>query len=192
MSRVSIVVAAILVAIGIASGAGKHSSASDGPRLFGPVARLVAALRWVEVREAFDRGEPARAFAVAETALAIDPGATEGWCLLVERQLLTDASSLREPDGARRRAWIESALDTAERGVRSARDPGRVEFTAALGLLVQATDESPPPWPTGVAGLRNDARRWFERALEHGVGAAREFLVDTDEEAPGSVQDRDS
>lgn len=145
----------------------------------GPLSRAAASVQWVRVDDALGRGDLVRGFELAERALALDPGASHGWALLVHEQLVVRAGAEREPDPLRRRAWIESGLATAERGLRDARDPGLVAIVVGIALHVLATGDDPPPWPAREGGLAAEAEAWFRRALELGRPEAGAFLVES-------------
>jgi hypothetical protein len=165
-----------LVTVGWLGGAGSERTARGGSSLVGPIAGVAASVQWVRVHHELRNGRDARGFALAETALALDPGATNGWSLLVDHQLRALGSHLREPDPDRRRAWIESALSTAERGLDSARDPGRLALDTAVGLWILAEADKVPSWPGGRAGLLAESSAWFERARDLGSSAAADFV----------------
>ena len=137
-------------------------------RLLGPAASLAATVQWIRVGRAFDRGADGLAFARAETALALDPGATGGWDLLASRQALHLGSVSREPDPARRLAWLRAGLATARRGEAVAREPAALAFLAGVCLLVHAEQDPDLPWPGGAAGLWQAAAGEFERAAALG------------------------
>ncbi|QDU85617.1 hypothetical protein Pla163_27490 [Planctomycetes bacterium Pla163] len=179
----------VLVTLGWLGGAGSERTARGGSSLVGPIAGVAASVQWVRAHHELRNGRDARGFALAETALALDPGATNGWSLLVDHQLRALGSHLREPDPDRRRAWIESALSTAERGLVAARDPARLAVDTAVGLWILAEADDVPTWPGGRAGLVAEARAWFERARDLGSPAAADFLRLVDEEAVSGAAD---
>lgn len=164
---------AALVAVGfLALPRGAERAAAP----LGPLTRAAASVQWVRVDDALGRGDLVRGFELSERAIALDPGASHGWALLVHEQLVVRAGAEREPDPQRRRAWIESGLATAERGLREARDPGLVAIVVAVALHVLATGDDPPPWPERDGGLAAEAEAWFRRALELGRPEAAAFL----------------
>lgn len=140
--------------------------------LLGPVAGLFASVLWVRVDAAFAAGEPARAFALAERALDLDPGATDGWSTLVWYQAVQLAAPAREPDADRRRRWLENGLAVARRGEGSAREPSALARLAGDILFVHADAEPPTPWPGGRAGLLAAAAEAYTRALRLGDDGA--------------------
>lgn len=179
-------VAHLPLAVGLALVATGMVLASGGDaeqRAFGPLAplaRLAADVQWVRVDEAFRAGDPLRAFERAERAVALDPGASHGWALLVNEQIVVLGGELRARDANERRAWIESGLATAERALASAREPSVVAMVAALALHVQTQGEEPLDWPAHPAGLAGEARAWFERARDLGAPEAEAFLHDSE------------
>lgn len=177
--RVLLGAAAVLaLALGLAAGAGARGEAPRGRwAVLGPLASAAASAQWVRVDLAFAAGEDGRGFDLAETAIALDPGATVGWELLVDHQIRTLGGELYEADPQRRRAWIESGLATAERGLASARAPEALALDAAIGLLVQLESQRLPAWPGGRAGLEAEALAWLERAHELGSPWARDLAA---------------
>jgi hypothetical protein len=174
-SHVPLVVGLALVATGVALS--RDDSAGHSPwGPLAPLARLAADVQWVRVDEAFRAGDPLRAFDLAERAVALDPGATHGWALLVNEQIVVLAGELRASDPRERRAWIESGLASAERALVSAREPAVVALVAALALHVQTQGEVPVDWPSHPNGLVGEARAWLERARDLGAGEALTFL----------------
>jgi len=135
-------------------------------RLFGPIASAAASVQWVRVQSAIDAGRPDLALARAETALALDPGSTEGWVYL-SRHLAFDRASLeRESDPERRARWIRAALSLVERGEALAREPAELAVWRGLILVKVASLDPGLPWDGGVAGMWRDAAAAFERAAE--------------------------
>jgi len=179
VSRPRLLLAAAAVAlllVGIGAGAGERGRRTSGAWvLLEPVAGALASAQWVRVDAAFAAGDDARGFALAETALALDPGATTGWELLVDHQLRALASPLREPDPERRAAWVRSGLATAERGLGSARAPGDLALDAGIGLLVLLEAEELPAWPGDRAGLEAVAVDWLVRAGDLGSAVGAEL-----------------
>ncbi len=169
---------AALLAWSIARSGGQPPRARQGSlleRLLGPVASLAASAQWVRVDLALRRGETARAYARAETALRLDPGDPEGWIFLAHHFLYERASLQREPDAGARARWIRAGLDTLERGEPVSRDPGALLFErgvafAFLGSLPE-TDRAWPPTSAEAWRLAADA---FERAAAKGYPHAGE------------------
>lgn len=147
---------------------GAPRSPSMAARLLGPVAGLAAGVQWVRVGQALADGRTDLGLARAERALALDPGSTGGWTFVAWHLAFVRASAEREPDPGRRGAWVRAALDLAERGERTARDPALLAQWQGLVLSKLAQDDDPPAWPGGVAGLWRDAADCFERAAALG------------------------
>ncbi|QDU68652.1 tetratricopeptide repeat protein [Engelhardtia mirabilis] len=141
---------------------------SASAALLGPIGRVFASAQWVRVDAAFAAGRPAQAFALAERALELDPGATEGWEILVWFQAIQLASPAREPDGERRRQWLENGLAVAARGEQSAREPAALARLAGDVLFVHADAEPATPWPGGRKALLELAQTHYRRAAELG------------------------
>jgi len=176
-AHLPLVVGLALVAIGVALSRDVRAGQSPwGP--LAPLARLAADVQWVRVDEAFRGGDPLRAFDLAERAVALDPGASRGWALLVNEQIVVLGGELRAANPTERRAWIESGLASAERGLVSAREPALVALVTALALYVQTEGEVPVDWPSHPSGLAGEARAWLERARDLGASEAVAFLDD--------------
>jgi hypothetical protein len=150
-------------------------------RLLGPLRSLAAGLQWVRVQSARLAGEHEVALARAETALALDPGAAEGWRIVATHLALDLGSREREPDPRRRAELLRAGLATLERGERVARDPANLALWRGILLVTHAEvsaasgEDAALPWPGGVAGMWHDAAAAFERAVELGIDDAREL-----------------
>lgn len=144
-------------------------------RLLGaPFAGLASRVQWVRVHGAMLAGREDLVLQRAETAFALDPGATEGWLFLARHQFFDRASQALEPDPRRRAAWMRSALAVAERGERRAREPGQLALWLGLARERIARDED-LPWPESRAELLRRAAADFERAAADGVADAEEL-----------------
>lgn len=142
-------------------------------RLLGPLAGLAADIQWVRAHDALRRGRADLGLARADTALALAPEATGGWLLLARHLAFDRASEEREPDPARRLAWVRAALELARRGEASAREPAELAVWQGL-VRVKEADEGDLSWPGGERALLEQAVLDFERAgaLGHPDGAA--------------------
>jgi len=143
--------------------------------LLGPFTALAAELEWVRFRSALERGQEARALALAEHALVLAPRTTAGWQMLAAHQGYERGSPSSEPELARRRAWFEAALSTLERGRAHAAEPEELELFRALFLLSRA-EQDPELLPGGAAALVAQARAALMRAAELGSPRAAELL----------------
>ena len=137
-------------------------------RLLGPVRGLAASLQWVRVQSARLAGENEVALARAETALALDPAATDGWRLVATHLALDLGSRQREPDPGRRAELLRAGVETLKRGERVARDPANLAFWRGILLYTHAEHSPDLPWPNGTRGLWTDAADAFERAAALG------------------------
>lgn len=169
------VLVALLVWLGWPAAGRAQRGAPGGSvaeRLLGPVAELAADLQWVRTHDALRRGEVALAFARAESALALAPGATGGWLFLARYLAFDRASEEREADPERRRAAVAAALELARRGEACAREPAELALWQGL-VRVKEAEEGDLPWPGGARALLADALTDFERAaaLGHADGA---------------------
>lgn len=145
--------------------AGRSPARSPIERLLGPVASLAASVQWVRVDVALRHGEEARAYAMAETALRIDPSDPEGWIFLAHHLIYERASLLREPDAARRAAWIRAGLETLARGERSSRDPGAILFERGVALaFLGSLEDRDRAWPASAQEAWSLAADAFDRA----------------------------
>lgn len=152
--------------------------AAEAPRQrLGPLTGLAGSLVWLRAESAWRAGELELAFARAESALAIDPGATSGWTLLAGWHV-NRASPAVQDDPGERGAWLAAALAVLERGELVARDPAEIAFAAGVALLTQEAFDEPPTWPGGRPAMRAEAERHLARAAEAGHPVATEFFED--------------
>lgn len=150
-------------------------------RLLGPAASLVAEVQWVRAHRALREGRLELALARAEGALALDPGATGGWQLAAS--WLAQDRAAREPDPARRLAWIRAGLQLAERGQATAREPGELAFLRGLILALRAGPDAELPWPGGPGQPWREAAAAFRDAERAGHAGARAFAESAEAEA---------
>lgn len=155
-----------------------HPTGAELPRQrLGPLTGLVGSLAWLRAESAWRSGRIELAFARAESALALDPGATSGWTLLASWHANL-ASPVVLDDPEQRGAWLAAALAVLERGEHVARDPAEIEFAAGALLLTQEAFDEPPTWPGGRAALRAEAERHLARAARAGHPVAIEFFAE--------------
>lgn len=152
-------------------------------RLFGPVAGLAAQVQWLRTQRALWDGRSDLALARARTALALDPGDTEGWRLIAWHLAFERAAEERERSPARRLAWVRAGVELLERGEASAREPERLALLSGLILGSLAAEEPPVPWPGGPHALWLAAAERFERAAELGAADGEELAHGAREEA---------
>ena len=164
----AVVLALLLVPLAFPSPPGAEPAAL---RLMGPFAELAAQVQWLRFHGATRRGEEARAFELAESALTLDPLAPEGWKALAAHLLFDLASREREPDPARRRAAFEAGCQVARRGADRARRPEELELFLGLVLADKAARD-PELDPGGATALLAAAARAFEDAARHGDAQA--------------------
>jgi hypothetical protein len=163
-----------LVAWSLAPGS-RARAGSTLERLLGPVASLASSVEWVRVDAALRRGEEARAYAMAETALRIDPSDPEGWIFLAHHLIYERASLQREPDAARRAAWIRAGLETLARGERASRDPAALLFERGVALAFLASlADADRAWPASAEEAWRLAADAFDRAAARGEPRAAE------------------
>ena len=154
---------------------------STGPpsrlhRLLGPVAGLARDLQWVRFQRARLAGEESRAIELAESAIAFDPGSTEGWALLATHLAFFCASTERELDLERRRAWFRAGIAVTRRGAEAARDPGELHLWRGL-LHLDKVEVDPEIDPRGARGLLEEAVVALEDAQRAGHPTAAELLA---------------
>ncbi len=160
---------------------------AGGPRLLvlGPFASLAAQLQWLRFHAASRRGEEARALELAESALALDPRASEGWETLAAHLVFDLASREREPELARRRAWFEAGLALLARGVERAAQPAELELFGGLVLFAKAAGD-PELDPGGARALRAAAAAALERAAALGDPRAAALAAQVRASAEGA------
>ena len=168
-----LVVLGLALASWYATGAASGSSPSFLVRSIGPFARPAARVQWVRVDAAIRAGRTDLALARADTALALDPTATEGWRFLASHLLADRASPEREADPVRRLEWLRAGVALLERGEASAADPAELCEQQGLWLGLAATRDPELPWPGGRPALWRAAAECFERAAARGSREAR-------------------
>ena len=142
--------------------------------LLGPFAELWAQVQWLRFQSASRRGEEARALELAESALALDPRASEGWQTLAAHLAFDLAAREREPVLARRRACFLAGLAVLQRGAERSERPAELELFR--GLVLAAKAESDPELdPGGAPVLLLRAAEAFERAARLGDERAAEL-----------------
>ena len=141
---------------------------SLGVRLVGPIAALVASAQWVRADLAFRAGRVELFLARAQTALNLAPESAEGWRYLAWHQAYTLASPEREPDPARRVAWVRAGLATAAQGERVADRPEELALLCGLILVKLPSVDPDLPWPGGMAAAWEAAAEHFDRAQRLG------------------------
>lgn len=149
-------------------------NASAALRLAAPLVPLAANVQWVRVDAAMREGRPDKVLARADALLALDAHSGDAQSFLSSYFGLQLASPEREPDAARRVAWLRVALDYAAHGEQNAQRPW--EFALWQGeLLARAALVDPATaWPGGVRALWSEAAEHFERgAAGHPIGHAR-------------------
>lgn len=137
-------------------------------RLLGPFSELAAEVQWIRVQSAVRSGRSELALSRAETALALDPSNSEGWRFVAAYLGLDLGSPNTEPEPARRRALIRSALQLLERGERTAESRQLLALWSGLILMTHAEIDPELEWPTGTRGLWTEAADAFYRAVELG------------------------
>ncbi len=147
-------------------------------RLLGPIASLAAGVEWVRSDLAWRAGLEEEARGHAERALALDPRSEAGWIAFGLHLAQDRASASREPDPARRRAWIEEGLLVLRQGESRVGHPEDLAFVrglilAQVGRACQAGVEA-PDWPGGARGAWEQARDAFLAAARAGHRGAAE------------------
>lgn len=144
-------------------------------RLVGPFASLAASVEWVRSNAALDEGRFEHAYARAERALELDPGAPQGWIFFSHHLIFDRASALNERRADERRRWISSGIDLLRRGESASRDPGEVAFSRGLAWswVAQIDEATGLQWPGGAEAALREAIAALEAADGHGrAGAA--------------------
>jgi predicted Zn-dependent protease len=182
----------VAVATGLlaASLSGWRNGEADRPalrRALGPVASLAAGVQWIRVDVAIRRGDYARAYERAETALALDPEDPAGWIFLAHHLLYERASLSREPDRDARARWIRAGIETLERGERTSSDPGAVDFEHGVALaFLGSLADADRAWPESAERAWELAARAFEAAAEEGTRSAAQAAALARERAAGA------
>ena len=129
-------------------------------RALHPIARAAAAIAWTRGDRALRHGETSEAYALADSALAIDPRSPHGWIFLARHFVLERASRDREPDARDRALWVKAGLDVLDRGERASREPGAIAFERGIVYAYFASTGEP-----SFVGATT-AREAWERAAE--------------------------
>ncbi|MEM8712725.1 MAG: hypothetical protein AAGG01_17375 [Planctomycetota bacterium] len=172
--------------------------AAKGPiaRALGPLASVLASIEWVRFRSALQSGDPARAYAIAEHALDLDPRSERGWLELSQHLIFIRGSEQEAPALADRRRWIEEGLSVLERGEAKSAYPEELAYFAWLvrsSYLAEIPEEE-LGWPGGSSSLLLRGREDLARAAAAGRKGASETLEAFDESLrrrglePGSVE----
>lgn len=152
-------------------------------RLLGPIAGLAANVQWVRADLAFRAGRIEAFHSRARLALELAPTSTDGWRFLAWQQAYALGSPEREPDGARRLAWVRAGLATAAAGERRAERPAELALLSGMILVKCATLDPELPWPGGVEALWLAAAEHFGRARAGGSGDAARLAAELERSA---------
>jgi hypothetical protein len=155
-------VAALLGATGLGERP-EAPTASPLLRLLGPAAPVASDVQWIRFRYALTAGDHARAIALAETAIELDPTDTRGWDLLA--------------------AWLRAGLDTAERGEAVADDPAALALVRGIMLQTHAELDPDLAWEGGTRELWRGAAQAYALAATRGIEAAKDAMRYAEEQA---------
>lgn len=135
----------------------------------GPFASFAATVQWARTDAAFDSGRLDVGLARAESALALDPEATQGWSWLASVLVHRFGAPEFEAASQTRRVWVEAGLAVLARGEEVAAEPEELAFHAGLVLaFVASLPEEVLEWPGGAAAAWTGAAEHFERARDLG------------------------
>ena len=163
-------------------GSGESAALPLPQRLLGPVASLAASAQWVRADLALADGREDLAWSRAERALALDPGATDGWFYLARHLAFDRSSTDRCPLPEDRARWVRLGLSVLERGETHARAPADLVLDRGLILAwVGSLPEGQIPWPGGAAGAWGQAAPAFRRAGELGHPQATDLAQRAEE-----------
>lgn len=141
---------------------------SAPPRhVLGPFAPIAAQVQWVRAHTARDGGQTARAFALMESAVALEPTSPAAWITFANQLGLQFASPESGRPAAERADWLRAALQVLERGEAQVAAPEVLALHRAILLMSHAQTDATLPWPGATAGLFRDAARAGEDALAH-------------------------
>lgn len=171
-----------------------EARAAMGPaqRALGPLASVAASVEWVRFRMALQAGDTASAYAIAESALRLDPRGERGWLELAQHLIFERGSFLENESPEGRRRWIQAGLEVLGRGETLCAAPGELSFSAGLirsGYLAAIPDED-LGWPGGPEALLEQGRADLVRAVAAGRRGARDVLeaLDSAESDPSQVR----
>ncbi len=160
-----------------ADGARPRPSAAGGPlaRWLGPLGGLAASVEWVRFTAAVGRGADAAAAAHAARALALDPGAAEGWLFYAQHLVFDRAATMQERDRARRTAAARAGLGVLRLGETRAREPGVLALVGGdIALFLAERVPLDLDWEGGAGALLDAADAAYARAATYGRSDAAE------------------
>ena len=157
-----------------------EARAAMGPvqRALGPLASVAASIEWVRFRAVLRAGDTARAYAIADSALELDPLGQGGWLDYAQHLIFERGSFLENETPEGRRRWIQAGLELLARGETLCSTPGELAFTAGLirsGYLAGIPDGD-LGWPGGPDALLAQGRADLERAVASRRKGAAEVL----------------
>ncbi|MCA9001616.1 MAG: hypothetical protein KDB61_06820 [Planctomycetes bacterium] len=152
-------------------------------RTSSPLVSLAASWQWVLFDQSVGRGEFEQAYLHADRALALDPGAPEGWTTLANHLIFLRGSFQNEPDDAKRIEWMRAGLDVLFEGLLQSRDPGELHLVLGQTLTLYiaplaAAEVDPLPWPGGAQAAQEQGMDHLHKALElHHPRAAKVLSI---------------
>lgn len=145
-------------------------------RLMGPFASLLASAEWVRFDLALYEGRLEAAYAHAERALDLDPGAVAGWQYLAHHLIFERGSELGADSPDERRAWIQAGIERLEEGSEHVESPADLVLIQALAWswVAEQDEAGGLDWPGGASVARERSNRALIRAADLGhPGAVR-------------------
>ena len=163
--------------------AAKGRPADPLGRLMGPFASLLASAEWVRFDLALYEGRPEAAYAHAERALDLDPGAVAGWQYLAHHLIFERGSELEAGSPDERRAWIQAGIERLEEGSQHVDSPADLFLIQALAWSWVAEQDQAGglDWPGGASLARERSNRALNRAAELGHPGADRMLAGQDD-----------
>ena len=160
----------LLAALGLFAGLAFLPAPPAGRRgPLAPIASFAATIQWARADVAFDEGRLDVGLARAESALELDPKATEGWSWLASVLVHRFGAPEFELASRTRRTWVEAGLSVHARGEAAASEPEELAFHAGLIMaFVASLPEEVLEWPGGARAAWTEAAEHFERAKELG------------------------
>lgn len=141
-------------------------TSTEKPHPLGPLAPIAAQVQWLRAHTARNAGHEARAFALMQSALLLEPKSTTAWVTLANQLGLQFASAESGRLPEERAEWLAAAVSLLQEGESIARSPKHLAMHRGLLLMSHAETDPDLPWPGGLEQLWLDAAEAFAAAAQ--------------------------